>query len=192
MKLHPRHAILNIDVLNFNRLYHKVMEELGGDILTPLDDTGKNLILRKLAGSIKDELPVLGKLMDRSGYVSEVKAIISEMQQYGITPEEMTRLINGSADRRGLQARLQDVQKLYEAYVNYQQGSYRTSESMYPILTKRLKESHFFRDSIVFLDGFTLLNGSQYSAEMVSSILSARRLRYLTEKTGLFECFLQA
>ena len=155
VKLHPRHAILNIDVLNFNRLYHKVMEELGGDTLTPLDDTGKNLILRKLAGSIKDELPVLGKLMDRSGYVSEVKAIISEMQQYGITPEEMTRLINGSADRRGLQARLQDVQKLYEAYVNYQQGSYRTSESMYPILTKRLKESHFFQDSIVFLDGFT-------------------------------------
>ena len=79
--LHPGHAILNIDVLSFSRLYHRVMEELGGDALTPLDDTGKNLILRKLVGSMKEELPVLGRLMDRHGYISEVKGIISEMQQ---------------------------------------------------------------------------------------------------------------
>ena len=39
--LHPGRAILNIDVLSFSRLYHRVMEELGGDSLTPLDDTGK-------------------------------------------------------------------------------------------------------------------------------------------------------
>ena len=153
--LHPGHAILNIDVLSFSRLYHRVMEELGGDTLTPLDDTGKNLILRKLAGSMKEELPVLGKLMDRHGYISEVKGIISEMQQYGISPEGMDALINGSSGRRGLQARLEDVQKLYGAYVDYQKDSYRTSESMYPILTRRLRESLLFQNAIVVLDGFT-------------------------------------
>lgn len=153
--MHPGHAILNIDVLSFSRLYHRVMEELGGDNLTPLDDTGKNLILRKLAGSMKEEIPVLGKLMDRHGYISEVKGIISEFQQYGISPEGMEALISGSAARRGLQARLEDVQKLYQAYVEYQQDSYRTSESMYPILTRRLKESGIFADTVLFLDGFT-------------------------------------
>lgn len=153
--LHPGHAILNIDVLSFGRLYHKVMEELGGDTLTPLDDTGKNLILRKLAGSMKEELPVLGKLLHRQGYISEVKGIISEMQQYGISPEGMTAVIESSAGRRGLQARLEDVQKLYQAYTAYQEDSYRTSESMYPILTGRLKESALFRNTVVVLDGFT-------------------------------------
>ena len=153
--LHPGYAILNIDVLSFSRLYHRVMEELGGDNLTPLDDTGKNLILRKLAGGMKEEIPVLGKLMDRHGYISEVKGIISELQQYGISPDDMETLILGSASRRGLQARLEDVQKLYRAYVEYQQDSYRTSESMYPILTRRLKESKLFADTVLFLDGFT-------------------------------------
>ena len=153
--MHPGHAILNIDVLSFSRLYHRVMEELGGDTLTPLDDTGKNLILRKLAGSMKEEIPVLGRLMDRHGYISEVKGIISEMQQYGISPDGMEALISGSASRRGLQARLEDVQKLYRAYMDYQQDSYRTSESMYPILTKRLKASELFTDTVLFLDGFT-------------------------------------
>ncbi len=153
--LHPGHAILNIDVLSFSRLYHRVMEELGGDRLTPLDDTGKNLILRKLAGGMKEELPVLGKLLDRQGYISEVKGIISELQQYGISPEGMGEMIQSSASKRGLQARLEDVQKLYQAYLEFQQESYRTSESMYPILTNRLKESGIFTDTVLFLDGFT-------------------------------------
>lgn len=153
--MHPGHAILNIDVLSFSRLYHKVMEELGGDSRTPLDDTGKNLILRKLAGSMKEELPVLGKLLDRHGYVSEMKGIISELQQYGVSPDGMETMISGSVSRRGLQARLEDVQKLYHAYVDFQKENYRTSESMYPILTQRLKESELFQNTILFLDGFT-------------------------------------
>lgn len=153
--LHPGHAILNIDVLSFSRLYHRVMEELGGDSLTPLDDTGKNLILRKLAESMKEELPVLGRLLHRHGYISEVKGIISEMQQYGISPNGMSALLESSSGRRGLQSRLEDVQKLYQAYVEYQEGSYRTSESMYPILTRRLKESALFKNVVIVLDGFT-------------------------------------
>lgn len=153
--MHPGHAILNIDILSFSRLYHRVMEKLGGDRLTPLDDTGKNLILRKLAGSMKEELPVLGRLMDKQGYISEVKGIISEFQQYGISPEGMNQMIADSANRRGLQARLEDIQKLYGAYMDYQAGSYRTSESMYPILTGRIKESGLLTDTILFMDGFT-------------------------------------
>lgn len=153
--MHPGHAIFNIDILSFSRLYHKVMEELGGDERTPLDDTGKNLILRKLASNMKDDLPVLGSLLERQGYISEVKGIISEMQQYGISPEGMNELISGSESRRGLQARLEDIQKLYKAYLDYQKEDYRTSESMYPILSKRLKESSIFENAVVFMDGFT-------------------------------------
>lgn len=161
-ELHPGHAILNIDVLSFGRLYHRVMEELGGDSLTPLDDTGKNLILRKLAGMMKEELPVLGSFMDRQGYVSEVKGIISEMQQYGISPKEMEEMIKKSAGRRGLQARLEDVSRLYAAYMAYQKDSYRTSESVYPILTRRLKESKLLRNTVVVMDGFTGFTPVQY------------------------------
>ena len=155
VELHPGHAILNIDVLSFSRLYHRVMEELGGDSLTPLDDTGKNLILRKLADRMKEELPVLGGLLHRQGYISELKGMISEMQQYGISPEGMTALINSSFEKRGLQSRLEDVQKIYRAYMEFQEGSYHTSESMYPILTRRLKESALFKNTVVVLDGFT-------------------------------------
>ena len=50
VSLHPRRGIMNIDVLSFGRLAYRVFEETGGNSLPVLDDEGKNLILRKIAG----------------------------------------------------------------------------------------------------------------------------------------------
>lgn len=46
---HPRGGIMNIDVLSFGRLAHRVFEETGKERQPILDDEGKNLVLRKIA-----------------------------------------------------------------------------------------------------------------------------------------------
>ena len=45
----PVGGILNIDVLSFGRLSHRVLEEIGALSVPVLDDTGKNLVLRLVA-----------------------------------------------------------------------------------------------------------------------------------------------
>ena len=74
---HPRGGILNIDVLSFSRLSHRILEETGGNIGTVLDDTGKSLVLRKVAEELKEEIPVLGSNLKKLGYIHEVKSAIS-------------------------------------------------------------------------------------------------------------------
>ena len=49
-------GILNVDILSFGRLSYRVMEETGGGDIPVLDDTGKNLILRLVAGQKEEEL----------------------------------------------------------------------------------------------------------------------------------------
>ena len=70
VRLHPSHAIMNIDILSFERLAYRVFDELGTDTLTVLEETGKNLLLRRVARERGDELKVLGRNMKKKGYIS--------------------------------------------------------------------------------------------------------------------------
>ena len=74
---HPRHSILNIDVQSFARLAYRVFDELGSFRYQVLEETGKNLILRRVAEEKGNELTVLKKNMTKPGYIGEVKSLIS-------------------------------------------------------------------------------------------------------------------
>ena len=76
--MHDRHAIMNIDVLSFVRLAYRIFEETGAGTLPVLDDEGKNLILRKIAGNHENELQMLRGNIRKLGYISEVKSVLSE------------------------------------------------------------------------------------------------------------------
>ena len=84
VNMHPCHGIMNIDVLSFVRLSYRVFEETGGGTLPVLDDEGKNLILRKIAGDYEGELKVLGGNMKKLGSVSYTHLDVYKRQEDGI------------------------------------------------------------------------------------------------------------
>ena len=59
--LHPRKGIMNIDVLSFERLAFRVMEETGAFSQELLEETGKSMVLRKVAQEKKGELKLWGR-----------------------------------------------------------------------------------------------------------------------------------
>ena len=73
VKMHPSHAIMNIDVLSFGRLSHRIFEELSISSFSVLDDLGKSLVLRRVADILGAKLPIIGKNMHKPGYIDEVK-----------------------------------------------------------------------------------------------------------------------
>lgn len=95
-----RGGILNIDVLSFGRLSHRILEEVGTKEMPILDDTGKSLVLQKIAADLKEQLPAMGSLLHKQGYIHEVKSAISEFMQYGISTQDMDKLI-ASAEKKG-------------------------------------------------------------------------------------------
>ena len=103
--MHPRKGIFNIDVLSFQRLAFHVLEEVGESGRLVLEETGKNIVLRKLAKEHEKELKVLGKNMKKLGYISEVKSLISELIQYQVTPELLEEMIKNSAKQDLLEKR---------------------------------------------------------------------------------------
>ena len=72
VELAPKHAIMNIDVLSFKRLAYRVFDEMGRNDIQVLEETGKNLVLRKLARKEEEHLTVLRPNMNRMGYIGEI------------------------------------------------------------------------------------------------------------------------
>ena len=153
--MHPRGGIMNIDVLSFGRLAHRVFEEVGQDNRTVLDDEGKNLILRKIAGNYEDKLTVLKGNLKKQGYISEVKSVISEFTQYGVDFERLDEFMDNISPDSYLYYKLKDIRKVYEGFEDYLSEKYITKEEMLDVLSDAVPRSNILKGSIVAMDGFT-------------------------------------
>ncbi len=152
---HPNKGILNIDVLSFGRLSYRILEETGQSQIPVLDDTGKNLLLRQVAVENRNRLKVLGAYIDRQGYIHEAKSAISEFMQYGITVEEMPKLIEKAEGHPMLRHKLEDLQILYDAFRKRIGQEYLTKETTLDLLAQSVPLSDFCRGSVIVFDGFT-------------------------------------
>lgn len=150
-----RGGIRNVDVLSFGRLSHRIFEETGGNEKPVLDDTGKSLILRKVAAQTESRLSIIGKNLQKQGYIHEVKSVISEFMQYGIGEEELQRMIDCAGQRGALQYKLKDLHILYREFMSYINGQFITTEETLDLLCGALKKSMLIKRSVIVFDGFT-------------------------------------
>ncbi len=150
-----RGGILNIDVLSFGRLSHRILEEVGTKEMPVLDDTGKSLVLQKIAADLKDQLPAMGSLLHKQGYIHEVKSAISEFMQYGISTQDMDKLIASAEKRGALAMKLKDLKTLYGGFQEYIRDHFITTEETLDVLRRSLVKSKILPDSVVVFDGFT-------------------------------------
>ena len=179
VEMHERGGIMNIDVLSFGRLSHRIFEEVGGQEIPVLDDTGKSLVLQRVAASMKDKLPMLGSHLHKQGYIHEVKSAISEFMQYGIGTEDVPKLVDYAQKRGALYYKLKDLEQLYRAFLEYINGHFITKEEKLDVLRSVMHQSHVIRNSVIVFDGFTGFTPIQnrliqelmkYASEVIVSI----------------------
>ena len=65
-----RGGILNIDVLSFQRLALRVLEETGGNPYPVLEETGKTLVLQRVIQEQEKNLGVLSGSLKKQGTIS--------------------------------------------------------------------------------------------------------------------------
>ena len=155
VKMHPDGGILNIDVLSFGRLAHRIFEEVGKDDRLILDDTGKCLLLRKASEQEREHIPVLAAGLRKSGYIQEVKSVLSEFMQYGLKPEDVESLAEYAKQKRPLYLKLKDLSHIYGAFIKECENKFLTKEENLDILARSLQHSEAVKKSVFVFDGFT-------------------------------------
>ena len=157
LEMHPRKGLLNIDILSFNRLAWRVFAETGGNTLPVLEDTGKSLVVRHVIAEKKSELHVLSRTLDRQGAAAEMTSFISELLQYRVKPEDLDDWVSTQQETHHdrLAAKLADIRTVYQAFLDYLEGHYLTTEEVPEQLCRVIDRSALVRGSVIVLDGFT-------------------------------------
>ena len=161
VRMHPNRGVFNIDVLTFGRMCFRIFDELGVELNESIDDTGKNLIVRKSMDMVADRLRII-KPGRKQGLVEEVKSMISELKQYGIKPDELENMTESLKVSDRLRQKLSDICEIYKAFESCIEGRYTTVEDRPEAMLSVIDRAHFFDGAVVAFDGFTGFTPVQY------------------------------
>lgn len=153
--MHPNHGTMNIDILSFHRLAYKIFAELSEEPGVILEDLGKSMILQKILGKRKKDLPLFGSNRDKMGFIDELKSLFSEFYQYGVTLESLEKQLEKEKEGTLLHEKLSELLIVMKEFEDFMGQDFIVAEQLLTVLGRRTAESQILRNSVILLDGFT-------------------------------------
>ncbi|HWT73795.1 MAG TPA: helicase-exonuclease AddAB subunit AddB [Mobilitalea sp.] len=169
--MHPEHGVMNVDILSFLRFAYRIFDEVGGNECPILEDTGKSMVLRKVVSEKRKDLILFGTNVKKTGFINELKSLLSELYQYNIQEDDFHRMQEISQKKPVLKAKLADLFTIYEGFRTYMKERYITAEEILVVLNEVIDRSTWLKGTVICLDGFTGFTPCQYQ-------LLAKMMRY--------------
>ncbi len=154
VSLHPRQGILNIEVLSISRLAYRVFAETGFRRESMLEEIGKTFLLEKVALERSGELRWFGKTLQRPDHLAEMKAMVSELMLYGVSPEALVS--QDLPEESPLTRKLGDLSLVLDAFLEkLREKHHMTAEEIPERLAELAEQSEMLRGCVIGFDGFT-------------------------------------
>ena len=166
-RIHP--GLLKVEVQSFKNLALRIFGELGGPQEPIVDDLGRLMILRKIIEENQKELVLFQKSGRQAGFMECLNRLITEFEQYQITPEILDQLHDQSGASPALQQKLHDIKVIYLGFMDYIEKKFLTSEQTIDILIDKVKDSKYLKDAHIWMNGFYGFSPQQY--ELITELL---------------------
>ena len=154
--MHERHGVINVDILSFQRLAHRIFEELGKPSGTILGETEKVMFIRRILKDCAGELKVFGGNADKKGFAEEVKSMLSEFIQYDVSVQDIAALSEKLKDSRAsLSGKLSDMALIFRKFREMTGKDYMTTEELLVACRDVIEDSGIVRNSFFWFDEFT-------------------------------------
>lgn len=157
LELLPPSAQLELEVLNFSRLYNRVCRDLGGLCYSYVTKPMKYLMMWRALRQISPLLDEYSSSADEDpSFVSTMLGIIAELKFAGVSHEDIESAGDKLCDSEpSLSARLSDIGKIYATYEALINEKYSDSADDLSKLCDKLDEYDFFAGKNVYIDSFT-------------------------------------
>ncbi|MDO4552087.1 MAG: PD-(D/E)XK nuclease family protein [Bacillota bacterium] len=147
-------GMMDLEVLSPNRLAVRVLEETGGSRRPRIDRYGRHILLTKLLGEAAEQLTGFRGLESSHSFIDMTNDLISQLKQYGVTPEQLREITEAAEDGSLLKRKLTDLCLVYSRYQEAIQGHYLDTEDVAELFLTGIGRSRQIRETLFWVSGF--------------------------------------
>ncbi len=147
-------GIMQVEVLSFQRLAHRILSEVGGIKRVQISPTGKVMRLRSLFEAYSKELTIYSKVSKQEGFLSMCADLIDDMRKAMVEPEEIIAL-GSEVEDEILSRKLSEIGLIYSKYVDSISQTYMDEHDGLRLLADGIGRSEFLEGAVVWIDGFS-------------------------------------
>jgi len=150
-------GFMRAQVLGFNRLALRVLQEAGGATRLPLGEMGKRMILRRLLEKRLEVLQVFGRAARLPGFVDKLARALGEMKTYQVTAEDLDRCLIGleqAGDTGLLVDKLRDLQLIFNDFTYFLQDRFIDPDDYLALAAEKIQHSSRLSQASIWVDGF--------------------------------------
>ena len=151
-------AALNAEVLTFNRMAYRVMNEVGGATKTALSPCGKAMLIYNILLNEKSNLNFLGKSDEN---IELISTQITEFKKHGVSLENLDEMIESSKDKY-LKSKMNDMKIVFSKFEETIQNKYIDENDVLTILANQLPETNIFENTLIYIDEFVGFTKQEY------------------------------
>ena len=151
-------AALNAEVLTFNRMAYRVMNEVGGATKTALSGCGKAMLIYNILLNEKGNLNFLGKSDEN---VDLISTQITEFKKHGVGIENLEEIISNTNDKY-LKTKMNDMKIVYNKFEETIKNKYIDENDVLTILANQLPQTNIFDNTLIYIDEFVGFTKQEY------------------------------
>ena len=151
-------AVLHAEVVTFERMAYRVLQEVGEAHKTNLTDCGRAMLLDYILDKNKKRLHYLGKTEKN---VDMVSSMVTEFKKHSIKTEQIQTVLS-QIENKTLACKLEDVTNIYEQYHQAIQSNFIDEKDALTLLYNYFDEVNLFQDAIIYIDEFAGFTQQEY------------------------------
>lgn len=151
-------AVINTEVLTFERMAYRVINEVGNTLKTNLSECGKSMLLYNILDENKKELKYLGKTEKNLDVISR---IITELKKHNVNSEMIKNTLLKIEDKR-LEYKLEDINLLFNNFNEAILDNYIDENDLLTILNENIEKVDMFNNTIIYIDEFAGFTKQEY------------------------------
>ena len=159
METIKQNAVMNAEVLTFERMAYRIINETGGVTNINLSKCGKAMLLYDVLSKYKKELTFLGKSNEN---VALIARTLTELKKHAITVEMLKQETEKTQDEY-LKLKLQDIVTVYDKFQNTIEGQYIDENDVLTILKEKLGQTKQFTNALIYIDEFAGFTTQEYA-----------------------------